>query len=105
METIINNQDSNNETKFKAPTSKEDFPQGETRIEHTYDNGNKVVFVLLSNGQVATIREGNGEDVELATMESNGDKQSYLTAVTASCVKVDGKPVNMFGLKERKMKD
>lgn len=93
------------ETKFKAPVSKEDFPQDQKKIEHTYENGNKVVFLLLSNGSVACIREGSGEDVETATMESNGDRASYLTALTASCVKVDGKYVNMYELKKNKMKD
>lgn len=105
MELATNSNAQTEPTTFVAPTKAEDFPSGETRIEHTYENGNKVVFLLLSNGQVATIREGNGHDVELATAESNGDKAGYLTALTASCVKIAGKAVNMFELKERKMKD
>lgn len=91
--------------KFEPPTKKEDFPEGQNRIEHTYDNGNKVVFLLLTNGQVARIREGLGSDVEAATMESDGDKASYLTAMMASTVSIDGRGVNMFELKARKMKD
>ena len=77
----------------------------ETKIEHTYENGKKVVFLLLSSGKVAVIREGKGSDVEAAAMQSEGNKGAYLTAMTAACVKVDGKQVNMFELKEESMKD
>lgn len=95
----------NIEKTFETPKTKEDFLPNEFRREHVYDNGNKVIFLLLSNGSVATVREGTGKDVEAATLESNGSKEKYLTALTASCVKVDGKAVNMFELSERKMKD
>lgn len=91
--------------KFAPPTKAEDFAPGVDKIEHTYDNGNKVVWVLLSNGKVARIREGKGNDVEQATMESEGNKAGYLTALTASCVTIEGRNVNMFELKEEKMKD
>lgn len=90
---------------FKAPATKADFPDGQTKIEHIYDNGNKVVFLLLSNGSVATIREGIGEDVEKATMEAGGDRAKWMTAAMASCVKINGKGVNMFELAKIKFKD
>lgn len=90
---------------FKAPVSKEDFPQGETKIEHTYDNGNKVVFLLLSNGSIAVVREGTGADVEAAEFEAGTDKNSYKAALMSKMLKIDGKGVNMFELKNLKAKD
>lgn len=90
---------------FEAPKTKNDFPLGITKIEHTYDNGNKVIFLLLSTGQVARIREGLGSDVEKASIESNGDRAGYLSSMMASTVTIDEKPVNMFELKAAKMKD
>jgi hypothetical protein len=92
-------------TDFVAPKSKEDFSEGSTKIEHTYDNGSKVVFLLLTNGKVARIREGLGSDVEKASMESNGDRSAYLSSMMASTVTIDEKVVNMFELKAAKMKD
>lgn len=102
METITNTTE---DQKFVAPTKAEDFPQGTTEISHTYENGHKVVFLLLSNGKVARIREGKGSDVEKATMEAGGDQTAYLTAMMAATVAIDGKAVNMFELREGKMKD
>jgi hypothetical protein len=134
VETINNNQDSSNETKFKAPTSKEDFvvkkiikktvpdpsdadpeavkeveeevEEKVTRLEHTYENGNTVIWLLLKNGSIARIREGSGEDVEKAELECGEDKHKYMSSMMSSTVTIDGKAVNMFELpKQLKMKD
>lgn len=90
---------------FVAPKTKADFPQGQTKIEHEYENGNKVVFLLLSNESVAKIREGLGEDCERASMESNGDRTAYMSSLMSAVLTVDEKKVNMFDLKKYKAKD
>lgn len=90
--------------KFQAPKTAEDF-NGQSKIEHTYPNGNKVVFLLLGSGKIAKVREGSGRECEAATMESNGDRAKYLTALMASVVSLDEKAVNMFELADLKMKD
>jgi hypothetical protein len=89
---------------FKAPESKEDFA-GQFVIEHTYENGSKVKFVLLSNGNVATIREGKGKDVERASMESEGDKTKYLSSMMAATTKINGRGITMYDLADLPMKD
>jgi hypothetical protein len=89
---------------FVTPKSKEDF-NGQTEILHTYDNGSKVKFLLLTCGKVATIREGKGKDVERATMESEGDRTKYLSSMMATTTKIDGKDVSMYDLAELSMKD
>lgn len=90
---------------FSAPTKKEDFASGETQIKHTNEKGETMIFVLLSDGGVAKIREGKGTDVEKASIESNGDQSKYMSSMIASCLTVDGKKLNMFDLAAMKMKD
>lgn len=91
---------------FVAPQTKADFPEGVTKIEHTYENGNAVVWLLLKNGSVARIREGSGEDVEKAELECGESKEKYMSSMMASTVTIDGKNVNMYELpKKLKMKD
>jgi hypothetical protein len=90
---------------FTAPTTAQDFPEGKETIKHTYENGNAVVFVILSDNRIAKIREGIGEDVERATMESQGNQSKYLSSMMAATVTIDGKGVNMYDLAQRKMKD
>lgn len=74
-------------------------------IRHVYPNGKMVIFLLLSDGRVVCVRTGNGEDVEAATMESGGQRASYLTALMARCTKIDGADVTMFDLKAASIKD
>lgn len=108
MKTVSNTNNENEAiqpAQFTTPKSKNDFPQGEKKIEHTYENGSKVVFLLLSNGKIARVREGLGSDVEKASMESNGDRAAYLSSMMASTVTIDEHAVNMFDLKAMKMKD
>lgn len=90
---------------FTTPATPQDFPAGSDTIKHTYENGNSVVFVLLSDSRIAKIREGIGEDVERATMESQGNQSKYLSSMMAATVTIDGKGVNMYDLAQRKMKD
>lgn len=91
---------------FKVPQTKEDFPLGETKIQHTYENDNTVVFLLLKNGSIARIREGSGTDVERAEVECGEDKNKYMASLMAATVTIDGKNVNMHELPEKlKMKD
>ncbi len=104
METNNNNQVVE-KNEFVTPTKPEDFKSGETKIVHTYDNGNTVAFLLLKDGRIAKIREGKGSDVEKATVESNGNQAKYLTAMMAATVTIDGKVPNMYELGETKMKD
>lgn len=89
---------------FKAPANAADF-NGQTEFRHTYENGNNVIFLLLSDGRVCVVREGLGEDVEKATMEANGDKSKWMPALTASCIKINGRGINMFELLKMKAKD
>lgn len=102
MEAIITSEEIK---EFTAPKTKEDFPEGKTQFEHVYPNGNKVIFLLLDNGQVATIRQGKGRDVEMATLESDGNRNKYMSALTASCVKIGERQMNMHELADVAMKD
>jgi hypothetical protein len=91
---------------FVAPTKPEDFPQGETRIEHTYENGNKVVFLLLTSGKIARIREGSGRDAEVAEVEAGADHHKVIASMISATVTIDGKSYNMFEFSEKlKLKD
>lgn len=91
--------------KFEAPTCAADFPQGETVIKHTYENGNQVAFVLLKDGRIAKVREGKGSDVEKATMEAGGNQAKYLSAMMAATVTIGNRAPNMFEISEESMKD
>lgn len=90
---------------FLAPTKKEDFATGETEIRNTDEKGETTVYLLLSDGGVAIVREGKGTDVEKASIESGKDQSKYMSSMMASCVTVDGKRVNMYDLAAMKMKD
>lgn len=82
----------------------EDFGK-ETSIAATDDNGRQVRYVLLTDGRIATVREGKGKDVEKASMISGGDQTKYLSAMMSSTIEIQGVPILMEDLGDLGMKD
>lgn len=95
--------DTSNE--FRAPETATDFPTGETKIGHISKDGRQLAYVLLSEGKIAKIIEGTGNDVESATLIAGGDQKKYFSALMAGCVEIDGKAIVMEDLSLLKMKD
>lgn len=83
-----------------------DFESGVERIDGKTKKGLQVVHLLLSDGRIASVREGTGMEVEEATDLAATDKKKFITGMMAKVTKIDGQEINPFEFaKQLKMKD
>jgi uncharacterized protein YbjQ (UPF0145 family) len=71
----------------------------------TYENGNLVKRVKLTDGRIAIIRELNGKDVELSSRIHGNDKDKVLMAMCSVATRINENAIVIEDLELMKAKD